>query len=267
MINNNLYLKGVIDKYTRAISVFQPSKLNELETELKKWAGDCYVDVKRSGSYSKGTSISLTSDIDLLVSLRSGCNEHNGGLEGIYNALFAYLNSRYMNVRRQNVSVGLELPGPTILAGNYKIDVTPGRLQPNSNVDHSLYISKTRSWTKTNIHKHIEDIKNSGFTNEIRLLKTWRELNGLEFTSIYLEYLVLNILSGRNKGLHCLAENFWHILVKLSNGPENPLYLRVIDPANSSNILSDTLTDAEKQKIINAALLATRQNNWNNIVG
>jgi len=102
---------------------------------------------------------------------------------------------------------------------------------------------------------------------EIKLLKIWRELNQLEFSSIYLEYLLItNLLIKRPFGLDNLASNFWHILLELSKDAGNPLFSRIIDPANSNNIFSDLLTVNEKNQIIMKAKNSIRQTDWSRIV-
>jgi hypothetical protein len=226
---------------------------------LQTWAGSCFIEIINSGSRAKGTAISLASDVDYLVSLTSNCNESSGGLKSIYDALYTRL-STYHNVRKQNVSVRINL-------GGLEVDVTPARKQAGNTNDHNLYVSKSDTWKKTNIQKHIADISQSGRTNEIKLIKIWRELNKLDFPSIYLEYLIVaNILSYRSKDINSLADNVWYILNELAKDNGNPLFARIIDPANSNNILSDLLSQAEINKIINAAKIASHQSNWNQIV-
>jgi predicted nucleotidyltransferase len=266
MTNNDMYLKSIIDKYAPISSSSYTHPLFKLKEELRSWAAASYVAILDSGSNAKGTAISLSSDIDILVSLKSGCYENKGGLKGIYNCLYELLNGKYKNTRKQNVSVRVVLPTLTLLGHDYKVDVTPARLQLGSKVDHSLYLAKTGTWTKTNIQRHINDIKNSGRANEIRLLKIWRELNRLEFTSIYLEYLVLNVLTGKPFGLDHLSTNFLFMLNGIAKDTVNPLFWKIIDPANSSNILSDTLANTEKLQIKNAAKLAMKKTHWSNII-
>ena len=116
------------------------------------------------------------------------------------------------------------------------------------------------------IQIHINDISASGRLNEIKLLKIWRQLNGLDFPSIYLEYLTLQILSGKSKDATRLGENFLHILRELSKDISNPLFTRIIDPANSANILSDLLNEEEKRTIILKAKTAISQKYWESIV-
>ena len=77
-------------------------------------------------------------------------------------------------------------------------------------------MSKKDTRKQTNIQKHINDISNSGRTNEIKLLKIWRELNRLEFPSIYMEYLVIKILSGKSKSEDALENNFRYLLSELA---------------------------------------------------
>src|SRR5690606_29875028 len=135
------------------------------------------------------------------------------------------------HVRKQNVSFRIKI-------GSLEVDITPARKQAGSTNDHWLYVSKQNTWKQTNIQKHINDISVSGRQNEIKLLKIWRELNGLEFPSIYLEYLAISCLYGKSKEASSLSENFRFLLKELSKDINNPLNGRIVDPANSNNILS-----------------------------
>ncbi|MFA5948623.1 MAG: hypothetical protein WC806_06725, partial [Candidatus Gracilibacteria bacterium] len=185
MTEINMYLNQILQKYNgRDISGYSVA-LSQLQTTLKTWASTCYVNLLYSGSRAKGTAISLASDVDYVVSLTSGCNDNNGGLKACYDSLFTKLNSTYSSVRKQNVSVRINLNG-------LEVDVTPARKQAGNTNNHNLYVSKSNSWTQTNIQKHITDISQSGRTNEIKILKIWRELNKLDFPSIYLEYLIVD---------------------------------------------------------------------------
>jgi len=253
-----MYLQQILQKYQARNLTNYSLAISNLKSVLQTWAGSCFVEIKNSGSRVKGTAISLASDVDFLVSLTSGCNENKGGLKSIYDSLFNKLKNSYQNVRKQNVSVRINLSG-------LEVDVTPARKQTGNTNNHNLYVSKSNTWKQTNIQKHIIDIVQSGRTNEIRLIKIWRELNKIDFPSIYLEYLVVNnILLNKSKDLNSLADNVSSILTELAKESGNPLYLRVTDPANTANILSDLLTQAEKIKIKNAAKIAI-QSNWNQV--
>ncbi len=255
-----MYLSQILQKYSARSLINYSQQISQLKSTLQSWASSCYVNILDSGSRAKGTAISLASDVDYLVSLTSGCNENSEGLKSIYDGLYTKLNSSYQNVRKQNVSVRINLNG-------LQIDITPARKQNGLTNDHWVYLSKSGSRQQTNIQKHITDISQSGRTNEIKVLKIWRELHQLDFPSIYLEYLLINnILLNKSKDVNSLGDNVWHALNELAKSTGNPLGARIFDPANSANILSDLLTVAEKNNIISQAQTAIRQTNWNQIV-
>ncbi|MCA9358785.1 hypothetical protein KC926_01110 [Candidatus Kaiserbacteria bacterium] len=255
------YLLSIVDKYKpRDLTPFQIYSIPKLKTDLTSWASSCFVEILDSGSRAKGTAISLASDVDYMVSLTSGCNQNSGGLESIFNSLYTSLNAKYSNCRRQNVSVRIKV-------SDLEIDITPARKQPGSVNDHWIYLSKTGGRQQTNIKRHISDVSTSGRLKEIMLCKIWRERHGLDFPSIYLEYLLINhVLLYRSKGDSYLESNFAHILREFSKDVGNPLFSRVIDPANSSNILSDLLTTAEKNRIVSIAKKSDLATNWGLVV-
>lgn len=256
MNRDDLYLIDVLNKYhPRNLSVFA-HEINNLKSILRSWANTCYIDIFDAGSRAKGTAISMASDVDYVISLTNSCNRDSGGLNSIYQSLYDTLKLSYQEIRKQNVSVRIHLNQGFIQNNQLEIDVTPARKYTGNTNDHSIWISKRGTWQQTNIQKHINDVRNSGRENEIKLLKIWRELNQLDFPSIYLEYLVINhLLKYKPKGLDFLASNFIYLISELANTDTYPLWnLTVIDPANSNNVLSDLLTIEEKHKIINAAI-------------
>jgi len=260
MTTINMYLYQILQKYQPRDLSSHYLQISILHEVLRTWASSCYIEIINSGSRAKGTAISAASDVDYLVSLASNCNDSNGGLRSIYESLYSKLTNSGYSVRQQNVSFRINLNG-------LEVDVTPARKYSGNTNYHSLYVSKKQTWQQTNVKKHILDISQSGRTNEIKILKIWRELNRLEFPSIYLEYLLVNnILLYKSKETSSLGDNVWHALNQLAATQNNPLFTTIIDPANSSNILSDLLSSVEKNQIISRAQLAIRQSNWNQIV-
>lgn len=253
----NMFLLQILQQYqARNIA-------SNVETELKNyiysWCQKCDPEIFISGSRAKQTAISIASDYDYFVSLSSGCNVNQKGIEAISNALHNHLKSKYPNnIRRQNVSTRINISG-------LNIDITAGTKITGYQNYHWLYKSKDDSKKQTNAKKHIEDISKSGRTNEIKLIKIWRELNGLEFSSIYLEYLLIKkILINKSTDVNNLTNNVICIFQELSKNEGNPLYARIEDPANTTNILSDLSNQAEKAKIISTAKTAL-QSNWNQV--
>ena len=126
--------------------------------------------------------------------------------------------------------------------------------------DHSLYRRRADTWTKTNVITHIAHVQSGGRLAESRVLKLWRNQKGLDFPSFYLE---LTVISALYNSRDSLSDNVLKIFRYLRDNFSNA---RVIDPANTNNVISDDLTGAERAKIKTAAEFALTASNWNQIV-
>jgi len=136
----------------------------------------------------------------------------------------------------------------------------PAKRQNGFSSDHSLYRRRADTWTKTNVVTHIAHVAGSGRIDDIRVLKLWRNQKGLDFPSFYLELTVINALAGQ---YGTLAQRVWTAFQYLRD--RFPA-ARVIDPANTNNVISDDLNDAERGKIRTAAVSALAATDWNQIV-
>jgi len=204
-----------------------------------------------TGSFAKKTNIVGATDLDLFISLS---HSTPGTLESIYNNLSSYLKLWGFSPRKQNVSIGINYE-------DLSIDLVPGRKQRGATNDHSIYKRKAGTWTQTNVRKHILHVRKSGKRNEIRAIKIWRELHGLEFPSFYLELSVMEALKRRLAGR--LSKNLQRVFEYLASNFENS---RIIDPANSNNIISDDLTAKEKEKIAEMAYESLYESYWHNVI-
>lgn len=256
-IESNIYLTMIINGRTPLkpglLSERHPIILTQKEVGriIAPWAGTQLSALLLSGSYSKNTAITGSTDLDLFISLKSNTVT---SLRDIYNSLKIHLENNGVSVKQQNVSLGVELNG-------LKVDLVPGVRYSELSGYHTIYKSKSDSWQKTNISQHRKLISESGRTKEIRALKIWRELNFLDFPSFYLEMSVLRALSGYK--LNNIADNFWRVLGYLAHEFVDN---KIIDPANSNNTISDDLTDAEKNIISTKALNSLQQPHWNQII-
>lgn len=218
---------------------------------IEGWAGKHLVGMSPSGSFAKGTPNKSGTDIDLFVSLSSSVTTT---LKEIYNSLFTRLQSNGYTPSKQNVSINISVNG-------YSVDIVPAKRQDTHSNDHSLYRLKADTWTKTNVNKHINLIANSGRLEEIRIIKLWRGQKAIDFPSFYLELTVLAALSGKQTGN--ISSNVWSVFEYLEN---NFASARVVDPANTNNIISDDLTASEKALIKAAARIARAAKYWSEIV-
>ena len=234
-----------------------PSRLSENEKSvfsvlsniLRPWAGEYLVDIKLSGSRAKGTATNLTSDMDIFISLSS---KTSNSLKEIYDSCYARLRENIHNVRKQNVSIGVTMN--FINGDSINVDVVPAKRQSQYGNDHSLYKNKYDTWVKTNIDTHINQVVNSRRQYDIVALKIWRDLNEINFPSIYLECFALEYL--KEKPLSHCTSNFYHLLNSIAHNIEKKT---IYDPANTNNILSDELTKSEKAMLARYAANASFQ--------
>jgi predicted nucleotidyltransferase len=248
MQNPDTFLRQVLVTNVADMSPTSPALhvRQALMPVIQRWGGQQVLSVAPSGSFAKGTAVRSSTDIDLFVSLSSTTSET---LAQIYDTLFNALTAAGLQPKRQNVSIGMRL-------GAYDVDVVPARRQCSNGGDHSLYNNRTSTWLQTNVKQHIALVGNSGRTNEIRLMKIWRNRYGLDFPSFYLELIVIRALHGLSQ--RNLSTNVVTVLEFLRDQLPTA---RVVDPANTNNIISDTVTVREKGSIA-AAARAALQSNW-----
>ena len=248
------YLRGILQREAVDTSILSP--LRQVQTTLWPtiwaWANGHLLDVSPSGSFSKGTANLSGTDIDLFISVSPNVVE---GLREIYNTLERALQIAGYKTRRQNVSIN-------ITVGGQSVDLVPAKRQNLFLDDHSLYRRKADSWTKTNVTTHAHHISTSGRTEEIRILKLWRNQLGLDWPSFYLELTVLRAL-GYTATYGDLAANVSLVFDFLR---DSFVGARIVDPANTNNIISDDLTVAEKQRVSTAGRQARATYYWRDIV-
>lgn len=251
MSQADFYLLNTITKY-EVDSNIKWSVKSAFEPIIKQWASSYLLDFDFSGSTAKGTEVSISSDVDLFVSLATHTPD---SLQQIFDSLYTKL-AGYSNVsvRKQNVSLGLTWNG-------HKIDITPGKKHSGNTNDHSLYKNKTGTWTLTNIQRHINIVSGSARINEIKLFKIWRENHQLEWPSIFLELFVIDALKGYRHGN--ISTNFFNVLSEISNNIENKY---ILDPSNTNNVISNDLDANAKRRLKYQAQSSLQSRSWGNIV-
>jgi hypothetical protein len=247
------YLRSRLAALAVNTGIHSPVRLvqSTLAPVLATWGNGYLRSITPSGSFAKGTCNSIGTDIDLFISVSEHARETHAEIR---EKLFQYLVGAGYTPRHQNVSIGLKVLG-------YDVDLVPGKHHPASFEDHGLFIRKKNTWTKTNVQTHINLVRAWGCTEEIRILKLWRQRNGLDFPSFYLELTTMAALDGRPRG--ALGGNVWHVLKYLST---HFVIAEVFDPANGENEISADLSRSEKQLIATAAAQALVKRSWSEIV-
>jgi hypothetical protein len=251
-MNADQYLVGILRRELVNTGTDSPVRgvLTILRPTIAQWANKYLVRMAPSGSFVKGTANSSGTDIDIFISLAANTPDN---LKDIYNSMFAWMQGSGYTPKQQNVSINIRV-------GAYVVDLVPAKRQDAHSNDHSLYRRRANTWTKTNVTTHIAYVQRAQRINETRIIKLWRNQKGLDFPSFYLELTVIDALKGARVGN--LSANVVTVLEYLRDRFE---YARVVDPANTNNIISDDMTAAE-QAMISAAATRTLGATWGDLV-
>ncbi|HYM78183.1 MAG TPA: hypothetical protein VE377_19570 [Candidatus Dormibacteraeota bacterium] len=239
MLTNDQYAASIVEKYhiTADSGSPQHEAADEIVPVLKKWGAKHLLGITPSGAYVKNTAITLSSDVDVLVSLSPVPNME---IKKIFWSLFEFMTEQNLTAHTRDVSVRVRWK-------DRNVDLIPAYRDPHTS-GNVLFDKKTGAAVHTDVAQHVHLIANSGRQQEICALKIWRERKGLDFPSFYLELTALRALEGERFGR--LADNFQSVLRYLANKFERVV---VRDPANSDNIVSNDLSEQGKRLIATAA--------------
>jgi hypothetical protein len=243
------YIESVLERHTYWPGPMVSFATNHVVARVKAWAGWNLNRVSFTGSVPKMTAIAGTTDVDIFVSMKC---ETPGTLRDLYESLYARATAEAWNPRRQNVSIRVTYLG-------VEIDLVPGRLQEGYTYYHSVWKRKQATWQQTAPELHVDKVKDSGRTKEIRATKVWRKNHNLDFPSFYLELTVMKALARRS--FSELASNFLRVLEYISTQLTTD---SIEDPSNTNNIVSDDLTLAEKRIVATQAKASREVPGWEN---
>ena len=228
-----------------------------------------------SGSYAKKTAINTKFDIDCCIPFKKKVSDSDKGfssLKEMFEEVYKYLKNEYTEtdsditkdkVRKQKVSIGLEFE---IDGEIFDMDVVPGRERPNNNSysdskDLSLYInpsnrskkeeelSKTR--IKTNIKKHLELLGGADRTHErkiAKLLKVWKTERKIQNGGKLIKSFMMELYTKEAfDNTEDIPSDLWEkVKMVMNHIIDNITQNDLVDPANSHNIVSDSMSDTAK---------------------
>lgn len=208
--------------------------------------------IKYAGSREKGTLIKENYDLDIVCYFPS---TDTRSLKEIREDVSNHLSSKYlMGDKKASAERIKSLKGASAPEG-YHIDVVPGRfIEGTSDVFiHVAYGDKERM--QTNLKTHIDHITNSGCVPVIRLVKLWAYRNDIHIKTFILELFVVEALSG-SRTKDNLESSFLKVMETLKDKFGN---LQLVDPANTNNIVSRTISASEKITVAQAGEEAFNQ--------
>jgi len=223
----------------------------KVELLCTAWGGEHIVEVVPGGGFEKSTANRSGICMDFVVWIRTDAGRR---IPEVYESMHATFQRLGLRPIRRDVTIALQV-------GTIAVDVLPARRLSMISDIHEIYSSRRAQAITTNLHQHVLDSHEANRQDEIRILKLWRDQNGLDFPSFYLELATNAALRRRPVG--ALVDNVWATLGFL----ERLLVPRaMLDPANAANIVSDELTAPQKRFIALAAAAARSGRPWSEIV-
>ena len=107
MTSDDQYVVGVLNRHqSRSSILIANSVITALAGSINTWSNGYLHGVYPSGSIAKGTAISESSDVDILISVK---DTTPGSLKDVYETLHTRLTTDGYAPRKQNVSLGITL--------------------------------------------------------------------------------------------------------------------------------------------------------------
>jgi hypothetical protein len=221
---------------------------DRIEAQLRELPGE--PRVYYGGSFAKNTMIRSAYDLDVVAYWPS---ESTFTVQGISDGVGKHLQKYWEYVIAKSVS--WQLP----FEGGFHIDVVSGRAIDSSFANANLWRRDRATTLKTSIKKHIKAVRDSGRRDAIRLMKLWKLRAGLRCKTLWLELMVMDACLGCRGGLE------QQVLASLGYLRDHALGARVIDPANSHNVISDDVTAQQKLLVAREAQAALDARTWQEV--
>jgi len=187
------------------------------------------------GSRGKKTMIKESYDLDIVLYFPETTNF---SIENIYDKVTRYLGSSNYRVITKNAAIRV------LKRENYHIDVVPAKRIKGSEDSAFLWRNEDGERLKTSVVQHIASIREFGRRDVIKLLKLWKVRYKIEFPSFVLEQLIIRALKD-NLNIR-LNNAIIEVLEFISKNMET---IRLEDPANTNNILTDSISAYDKDII------------------
>jgi hypothetical protein len=198
-----------------------------------------------TGSMAKGTMVRESYDLDIVCRFPVDESE---SLKDLYERTYQSLAKTHTVQKKVSAVRVLSLESNDEKPRDFHIDVVPVRLFDEKTGDAFIYQSSNdQERLKTNIQVHVNYVKDSGLRDTIRLAKLWKVRHQFAIRTFVLEILAVRFLEKPSGDLESNMIRF------LSVCRDSLPTARLLDPANSNNVISDLMTDADKELVSNHA--------------
>lgn len=252
-MSNQQYLQGLLDQQR-----LTQQQLNTLRSTRSTIEQHLRAKLRGSpvfyygGSFGKNTMIRDKFDLDIVAYWPHDCGST---LADIYAAVGNVLKEQWNSAVPKTVAWQIRFQG------GFHIDVVPGRAIDGSFRHANLYRRDKGSSMQTSIKIHIDTVSKSGRRDAIRLMKLWRVRNQVDWpVSLALELAAIEGAKGKSQSeLEPQLVGVFRFLVDRID------QLRLLDPANSNNAITEELSAVHRSRIKAAAQAALDARTWSQV--
>jgi hypothetical protein len=250
-MNIEKYLEELVLKYEKSNRDLNEQIVKEIKKKILSFEYKKIHQIVTFGSSIKGTNIRQKPKVKLLISMKE---KDKRSVEEITIWLYNYLNTPEFKIQRQESQLEFNYKGV-----DFVVFIAKKKEKTfNYHVMQNLNFSKE---ILTNFNIHTTNVLESNYQKEIILMKLWREKHQLNFPTMYLELVVIDVLRKCNK-----KNLFSRIIRVLDFLRKDFISEKFYDPSNTNNVISDYLSLEEKAKIQSVAKLSLTEEYISDIV-
>lgn len=260
--NSDEYLKNVLFESHLNKNPGLLESVQLFRGKVKQWLSEQFGDSlvcfpEDTGSFIKRTAIHSKYDLDIVLPFKY---DSYGTLEEMYNHTHDVIYKKFGDaamVSKQTRAIGLTFEKDEQII---HFDIVPGREinDYNRDKDLNLYVRPDWAWQrgssfKTNIHTQRQMTTNKPEERRaIKLLKLYRQRNGLSLPKIIIEQGVVEALSNNNYGSYSSdTENLLNSMCFIAKKLGQKTFF---DHANTNNNLNDKMSDSDRSYFSNQLL-------------
>ncbi|MFA4974269.1 MAG: hypothetical protein WC683_16805 [bacterium] len=207
--------------------------------------------IRYAGSVAKGTAIRVSYDLDMVLYFPA---ESAMSISECYEAVERRLRSARRRPKRRNVALRVQHPG-------FHVDIVPGKTLKSDSRYANLYVSGARTTRQTSIEQHVAHVREGGLRDVLQILKLWRVRHKVPIGSFAIELATAEALRGYQDPK--LDRRVMRVLEFLRDDFQSA---RLLDPANSNNIISDLVSLHNKRRVAEIAARGCSEDFWKHVV-
>lgn len=206
---------------------------------LRDWAGPLLETsgIRLIGACARAAAVRTDGDMDLMIPMRKDAGE----LGAIHDSIWRLADAKHWTTWPRAVSRRMALD-------DVMIDLIPVLVDPEAECPHEVFFFDRQVTARTNLDLHVALAKEADCAEIVRLVKIWRDVQGLSLPTLHLELLTYEALADEPSGT--LIQRFHRVLNHLAS----PRILQPMnDPANPENIVSAGSSREQKHQTATCA--------------